>query len=65
MRFVVEKGSATAHCCFEASVIDSKSGEVFCECMDEVNAILIAETLEARFTGATPEIAAQPSGEER
>lgn len=55
MRYVVFEGSYTGHCCFEYSVIDTKTpcssgfkdriGTMVCECFEETDADLIAERL--------------------
>lgn len=53
MRYQVVKGSQSAHCCFEWTVVDteqpisSSPGEFVqvCECFEEVDARLIADAL--------------------
>lgn len=53
-RFKVVDGSVSAHCCFEASVLDThepgemihKNGRVVCECLDTDDANRIARALE-------------------
>lgn len=52
-RYIVINGSASKHCCFEASVIDTNKSdeskvtgeEVVCECFDADNAQTIADAL--------------------
>ena len=46
-RYTVIDGSYSAHCCFEASVIDSehKSGGAVCECIEKEKALKIARAL--------------------
>lgn len=46
-RYIVVDGSESAHCCFEATVVDtSRLTHVnICECFDFEEAVLIAEAL--------------------
>ena len=47
-RYKVIAGSHTAHCCFEASVIDSTNDKIaMCECIDEEDAKRICAALNA------------------
>lgn len=64
MRYIVVKGSQSAHCCFEATVVDMTKpviigGEHFdnqyepvCECFDIADAETIAAALNAAATQA-------------
>jgi len=58
MRYTVEKGSSTAHCCFEASVLDTdtpvrnlydgsivREATCICECFEVEQAERIAKLL--------------------
>lgn len=50
-RYIVEKGSRTAHCCFVATVVDTHETSsigalgLMCECFSEEDARTIAEAL--------------------
>lgn len=48
-RYIVKQGSESAHCCFEASVIDTKPNpleeNIICECFDKEDAELICKLL--------------------
>lgn len=53
-RYIVVDGSVSAHCCFQASVLDThepdefihKNGRVVCECFEVDDANRIARALE-------------------
>lgn len=49
MRYVVKKGSVSAHCCFEATVLDTQPNpleeKIVCECFDMEDAKLICKLL--------------------
>lgn len=48
-RYAVADGSATGHCCFEATVIDlTRAAYPVCECMDKEEAERICEALNRR-----------------
>jgi len=48
-RYSVVAGSVTAHCCFEATVVDTtRGGEPVCECLDETYAVIICAALNRR-----------------
>lgn len=44
-RYKVIKGSASAHCCFDYTVGDTKNDGPVCECFDLASAELIADAL--------------------
>lgn len=47
-RYKTISGSHTAHCCFEASVIDTQNDKIaMCECIDEESAKRICDALNA------------------
>lgn len=56
MKYVVKSGSATGHCCFEASVVDSTvtsphDNSVVCECYDPA----MAERIASLLNGSEPQ----------
>jgi hypothetical protein len=45
-RYRVSEGSTSGHCCFEASIIDTKAGNgSICECVERKDAERITEIL--------------------
>lgn len=46
-RYVVKEGSVTLHCCFESTVVDTTNDKPLCECLDEGDAKLICDALNA------------------
>lgn len=46
-RYKVVDGSASQHCCFEATVIDTVTEETICECFDKSEAHKIAIAMNA------------------
>jgi hypothetical protein len=57
MRYKVEKGSVSGHCCFEYSVMDTESTDKYakfsavCECYTEEDADRIARLLNSDSEG--------------
>jgi hypothetical protein len=49
-RFTVLPYSRSAHCCFEATVVDTKTEEELCECFEQADADRIAAALNATVT---------------
>lgn len=54
-RYLVVEGSQSGHCCFEATVVDTRKPsliggqfEQLCECFEAQDAILIASSLNAK-----------------
>lgn len=76
-RYKVVKGSQTAHCCFEATVVDmtlpimiggkhyKERYEAICECMDYSEAKRIAQAMNEKYnpTNEVHEQGMQPEGE--
>ena len=50
-RYVVADGSATSHCCFTTSVIDTQTHDIMCECLELSEAKLICDALNAYAGG--------------
>lgn len=49
-RYKVVEGSESAHCCFEATVVDTQfCNELVCECFDMESAQKIADALNAAY----------------
>ena len=44
-RYIVEEGSASAHCCFEYSILDTTHNEYIAECFTRIDAELICKAL--------------------
>lgn len=54
-RYVVKEGSESLHCCFEATVMDTTNDGPVCECLEEEDAKLICDALNAMDEGTDDE----------